>query len=164
VVTAAAPEQPRISAPTSRKAYRTRSQAIGLLFVAAALLAIIVAGLVHAPGRFSGILIGSPLGLLAVLVPLRGAATILIVDDETVTVKNPVHTFRLAWAEIAAFDVGRYKILGCVLRIRRTNGDVVPVFAMQGITEQPRRRTSVEVHAAAEELNARLRAISLIDP
>lgn len=63
----------------------------------------------------------------------------------------------IPWAEISAFEIGRYELLGCVLLVRCANGDRVPVFGVEGITGQPRRGTSVKAMAMAEELNARLR-------
>jgi hypothetical protein len=94
---------------------------------------------------------------LGVLLVIRAAATVLIVDDRGVTVRTLVRTVDIPWAGIATFDVGRYKIMGCVLIIHRTDGSVLPVFAVQGITGQPHRRTSVRARAAADELNERLR-------
>jgi hypothetical protein len=140
--------------------YRTRSQAFGLAFAAVTFLVLMVIGVARSKASLGGILAYSPIGLLSLLVLIRGAAAILVVDDRSVTVRNLVRTVSIPWVGITAFEVGRYKILGCVLIIRRTDRSVLPVFAVQGITGQPRRRTSVAALAAAEELNERLRRVT----
>ena len=77
----------------------------------------------------------------------------VIVTDRGVTIRNPFRTVAIAWGEIAAFELGRYKVLGCVCLIRCRDGTVVPAFAIQGITGQPRRRTSVVAKNTVDELN-----------
>ena len=81
----------------------------------------------------------------------------LVVSDLGVIVRNPFRTVSIAWDEIEAFEIGRYKLLGCVCLIRRLDDTAVPAFAIQGITGQPRRRTSVTAHQTVDELNERLR-------
>ena len=147
-------------APGERKVYRTRSQVIGLAFIAVAGLAASVIGAVHGRGGTSRALIYSPIPIFGVLLLIRAAATALIVDDQGVIVRTLLRTVNIPWAGIAKFEVGRYKILGCVLIIHRTDGSVLPVFAVQGITRQPRRQTSVAARAAADELNERLRRVA----
>jgi len=80
----------------------------------------------------------------------------LTADEDGVKVRNPFRTVAIPWREIGSFEVGRYKILGCVLLIQRTNGEVLPAFAVQGITGAPRRKTSIAARAVAKELNERL--------
>ena len=140
--------------------YRTRSQVVGLRCVAIVFLVFSVIGIARGSAGASVVIIGSLICLLGVLLPLRAAATALIVGDQGVTVRTLLRTVNIPWTGIATFEVGRYKILGCVLIIHRTDGSVLPVFAVQGITGQPRRRTSVATRAAADELNERLRLLT----
>lgn len=137
--------------------YRTRSQAFALAFGAVVFPAFTVIGIVRSSAGVGGIFTGAVVCLLEALLAIRAATTALIVDDQSVTVRTLLRTVNIPWADIATFAVGRYKILGCVLIIHRTDGSVLPVFAIQGITGQPRRRTSVRARAAADELNERLR-------
>ncbi|MDA8068705.1 MAG: PH domain-containing protein [Actinomycetota bacterium] len=90
----------------------------------------------------------------------RAAFAVLLVDDHGVTARNPFRTVTVAWSEIATFDLGRYKVLGCVCLIQLRAGTVVPAFAIQGITGQPRRRTSALARQAVDELNQRLARVS----
>jgi hypothetical protein len=138
--------------------YRTRSQAIGLAVGGILFLALMVVGSAHSSA--SHILIFSPIALFSVLLPIRAATTALVVDEQGVTVRNVIRTVSVLWAEIERFEVGRYKILGCVLIVCQNSGDVLPVFAIQGITGQPNRRTSVSARRLAAELNKRLQQIT----
>jgi hypothetical protein len=141
-----------------RKVYRTRSQAVGIGFV---LLIDLVLGVEGAARGRSHSTIGLVLGgavLLLVAIPIaRAALAALIVTDHGVTVRNPFRTTSVGWDEIAAFELGRYKLLGCVCLVRRVDGTVVPTFAIQGITGQPRRRTSAFAAHTVDALNDRLR-------
>ena len=86
----------------------------------------------------------------------RAALAVLIVDDRGVTVRNPFRTVSVAWNEIAGFELGRFKILGCVCLVRRLDGTLFPAFAIQGIAGQPRRRTSGAARRMVDELNHQL--------
>ena len=70
--------------------------------------------------------------------------------------RNITRRIKLPWQAIERFEIGRDKLLRCVLLIRLTDGQVVAAFAVQGITGQPHRKTSIEARAIAEELNDRL--------
>lgn len=100
-----------------------------------------------------GLVLGGVVLLLVAIPVARAAFAVLLVDDHGVTVRNPFRTVTIAWGEIAAFELGRFKVLGCVCRIRLRDGTVVPAFAIQGITGQPRRRTSVNARDMVGELN-----------
>jgi hypothetical protein len=92
--------------------------------------------------------------LLLVAIPIaRAAFAVLLVDDHGVMVRNPFRTITVASGEIVSFELGRYKVLGCVCLIRRRDGTAVPAFAIQGITGQPRRRTSVLAKRTVDDLN-----------
>jgi hypothetical protein len=143
-----------------RKVYRTRSQAMGLCVGAVIFAVLTVFAIVHGSGSVSGVIGGIVVIVLELLWFGRAAATALIVDNQGVTVRTLLRTVDIPWAGIARFEVGRYKILGCVLIIHRTDGSVLPVFAVQGITGQPRRRTSIMARATADELNERLRLLT----
>jgi hypothetical protein len=105
----------------------------------------------------TGLWLGGIAALLVAIPIVRAALAVLIAVERGVTARNPFRTVTVAWSEIAAFELGRYKVLGCVCLIRRRDGTVVPTFAIQGITGQPRRRTSVKAKQAVDELNERLR-------
>jgi hypothetical protein len=134
--------------------YRTRSQAIGLGCFLLVELAVAVDGTVRGRSVSAiGDVFGGVVLLVTVTLTARAAMAALIVTNRGVTVRNPLRTVSIAVDEIAAFQLGRYKILGCVCLIRRVDGSVVPVFAVQGITGQPRRRTSVLAKETVDRLN-----------
>jgi hypothetical protein len=140
-----------------KKTYRTRSQALGILLMAVIGPAAVADGLVKNTRVSAGAIAASSVAtLLIVAVLLRGASTLLTADENGVKLRNPFRTVSVPWQEISSFEVGRYKILGCVLLIQRTNGEVLPAFAVQGITGAPRRKTSIAARAVAKELNERL--------
>jgi hypothetical protein len=141
-----------------RKVYRARSQAIGIGCVLLIDIALGVGGAVRGGSHSTiGFVFGGVLLLLIAIPVARGALAVLIITNRGVTVRNPFRTVSMAWDEIAAFELGRYKVLGCVCLIRHRDRTVVPAFAIQGITGQPRRRTSVMAKEAVDELNSRLR-------
>lgn len=111
-----------------------------------------------------GIAIGALFILVGAAIALRAAGAALVTDQDSVIVRNITRTVRLPWPEIASFYVGRYKMLGCVLIVRLTSGKSVPVFAVQGITGQPHRKTSVAARGMADELNKELEAINGVAP
>lgn len=140
-----------------KKTYRTRSQAFGALLMTVVGSAAVADGLVRGTKVSAGaIAASSVITLLTVAVLARIALALLTTDENGVKVRNPFRTVAVPWREIRSFEVGRYKILGCVLLIQRSNGEVLPAFAVQGITGQPRRRTSIAARAVAKELNERL--------
>jgi PH (Pleckstrin Homology) domain-containing protein len=144
-----------------RNVNRTRSQAVGIGIV---LLVAIVLGTEGAVGGHShsttGFVLGGVIFLLVAIPGARGALAVLIVTDQGVTVRNPFRTVSIAWDEVEAFELGRYKVLGCVCVVRRVDRTVVPAFAIQGITGQPRRRTSVLAKQTVDELNEQLTGLS----
>jgi hypothetical protein len=111
-------------------------------------------------GLHRGGALGVAVGAILILVPvgfaLRGASTVLVADEGGVEVRNLTRNAKIPWRAIDHFEVGRYKLLGCVLLIRLGDGGRVPVFGVQGITGQPHRKTSVEARKIADELNSRL--------
>lgn len=140
----------------ARVVYRSSPQAIGIalmyLFCSALTLAA-TASRLNLGGQ-----IGVDAGWVAFTAPLaaRGVFAILMTDHKGVHVRNPFRTYLIGWADITAFELGRYKILGCVCLIHCTDGTVVPAFAVEGITGQPRRRTSIQAQTWVDELNLRL--------
>lgn len=95
--------------------------------------------------------------LLTAIPGARAALAVLIVTEHGVTVRNPFRTVSMPWDEVAAFELGRYKLLGCVCLVRRIDHTAVPAVAIQGITGRPRRRTSVLAQQTVNELNEQLR-------
>lgn len=141
---------------SDQKTYRTRSQAVGLVVLNVLVPAGVVDALVRGPKVTVGLIAASSIAcVLGVVVFLRAALTLLTADEDGVKVRNPFRTVAVPWREIRSFEVGRYKILGCVLLIQRTNGEVLPAFAVQGITGAPRRQTSIAARAVAKDLNER---------
>ena len=104
---------------------------------------------------------GALVGAITVVCTFRAAMAAVIVDDSAVEVRNVFRTVTIPWNEITGFEVGRYRVLGCVLLIRCLDSRVVAAFAVQGITGQPRRRTSVRARATADALEQRRRDRSL---
>lgn len=144
----------RSDTPDVRRAYRTRSQAVGLGCVLLIDTALGVEGAVRGSSHSTiGLVLGGVVLLLIAIPVARAAFAVLLVDDHGVMVRNPFRTVTVAWSEIAAFELGRYKVLGCVCVIRLRDGTVVPAFAIQGITGQSRRRTSVNAKNTVGELN-----------
>lgn len=121
------------------------------------MLALIVGVIVRGGGAgVAGDVVAGSIGLSMAVLFWRAAGAVLLADENGVTVRAVFRTVRIPWSGIAAFEIGRYKLLGCVRLVRQNDGVVVPVFAVQGITGQPRRKTSVAAHTAADELNAML--------
>ena len=136
--------------------YRSISRSVGLAaFVLYSLFAI--ASLLIRGG--SGSTVGLSLGVLVILVGMipmvRGVFASLEIHGDSLTVRGPLRTTRLSLSEVEGFSLGRYKILGCVCLVHRKGGSNIPVFAIQGITNQPRRRASVQARETVAELNAR---------
>jgi hypothetical protein len=139
--------------------YRTPLQA-GAFWVLAALAVAIGAAQFARPGQV-------PMGIYLMLgaaMMARCALTALIVDNDGLTVRNPFKTQRVAWAEVTGFEIGRYKLLGDVLLMRRGEKRPLHVFAVEGITGQPTRKSSLQARAIAAELNERLAAGSVRTP
>jgi hypothetical protein len=80
----------------------------------------------------------------------------LVVDDSTIRIRGALRTRRMTWDDVAAFSLGRWRFLGCVLLVHRFEGAPVPVMAVEGITGDPTRRTSERAQAITDELNERL--------
>jgi len=112
-------------------------------------------GVSHPTGGF---VFGGFAVLLFAVFAGRAALSAMVVDGRGVRVRNPFRTVLLAWDQISGFEVGRYKILGCVCVINLRDGRVMPAFGVQGIAGQPRRRSSVAARVMVEELNERLAA------
>jgi hypothetical protein len=149
--------EPRADRSQVRNVYRTRSQAIAIGCVLLLDIVLGVEGAVRAHSRSTtGFVLGGLLLLLIAIPVARGALAVLIVTDQGVTVRNPFRTVSIGWDEVAAFELGRYKVLGCVCLVRRVDRTVVPAFAIQGITGQARRRTSVLAKQTVGELNEQL--------
>src|SRR5262249_54254178 len=86
----------------------------------------------------------------------RATTAVLIVDHDRITVRGPLRTTHLAVADVEGFSLGRYKILGCVCLIHmRTGPRDVPVFAIEGVTGQPNRKTSIKAREMVDDLNRR---------
>jgi hypothetical protein len=67
----------------------------------------------------------------AVLVGLTVRATV-IADETGVTIRNPLgRTQRIRWSDIAAFKIGRYKLLRAVCLIELADGSVRHAWAIQ---------------------------------
>ncbi len=144
----------RADPPDVRRAYRTRSQAVTIGCVLLIDIALGVGGAIRGSAHSTvGLVLGGVVLLLIAIPVARAAFAVLIVTDGGVMVRNPFRTVTVAWGEIAVFELGRYKVLGCVCLIRRRDGTVLPAFAIQGITGQPRRRTSVRAKNTVAELN-----------
>lgn len=141
--------------------YRTRSQAVGICCVLTLDVVLGVEGAVRGQSHSStGLVLGGVLLLLGTIPGARAALAALIITDQGVTVRNPFRTVSIAWDDVVAFELGRYKLLGCVCLIRRVDRTVVPAFAIQGVTGQDRRRTSVLAKQTVDELNEQLRRTS----
>lgn len=139
-----------------RKVFRTRSQSATIGFVLLIDIALGVEGAVRGRAHSTAGFVLGGVVLLVLGIPIaRAALAAVIVTDLGVTVRNPFRTFAIAWGEIVAFELGRYKILGRVCLIRCRDGKVLPAFAIQGITGQPQRRTSVIAKNMVDDLNQR---------
>jgi hypothetical protein len=155
---AQSPAEPTAVTFEFRQVYRTRSQAVrlGCFLVFGTVFG--VEGAVRGSSHSTiGFVLSGILFLLIAIPMARGALAVLVVTDRAVTVRNPFRTVSIAWGDIEAFELGRYAALGCVCLIRHVDRTVVPAFAVQGITGQPRRRTSVRAQQTVDELNERLR-------
>ena len=144
----------KASASAFRKVYRMPSQTFAYSVIFLAEFTVIVDGSLrsHVYSVIGRVLFG-PLCLLINIAIIRAALAVVIVTDRQLTVRNPFRTLSIAWNEVVGFDIGRYKLLGDVCLIRLRNGRVVPAFALQGITGQPSRRTSVLALKKVDELN-----------
>jgi hypothetical protein len=74
----------------------------------------------------------------ASLALLVGGALILtflrvavVVSAEGVRIRNPLSARSLRWSEIAAFRIGRYRLLNSVALVELREGSVVHAFAIQ---------------------------------
>jgi hypothetical protein len=120
-----------------------------------ALLALDAAVFASALSRSTSVLgavLGSVIFGAVAVVLVRAFLSVLVVDGEDVVVRGPLRTTKLRMDEIERFSLGRYKILGSVCLIH-TREKVVPVFAVEGITGQPRRRSSVQAAETVTALN-----------
>jgi hypothetical protein len=136
--------------------YRIRSQAVALGVAATLGLLLGVVAIVGPGPTPASIVVGGAIILAAVIGNLRAATAKLTVDDVGATIRNPFRTVFLPWEVVAKIEMGRYKLLGDVLIFHRIDGQRFPVFAVEGITGQPRRRTSIRARAMTAELNERL--------
>jgi hypothetical protein len=80
---------------------------------------------------------------------------VLIADASGVLVRNLWSTRRMAWDEIQAFRIGRYKLYGTVCVIDLKDGSSTYAFAIQVPNIARRRRETRESRIVAY-LNARL--------
>jgi hypothetical protein len=143
-----------IDGSVDRLIFRSAGQrlAFGMLLVIDATL------FAFAVARSSSLLnavLGSLLFLFAAALLVRSMLASLVVEGRRIVVRGPLRTTTLRLDEVERFTLGRYKILGSVCQIHR-RGRIIPVFAIQGITGQPRRRSSIQAERAVEDLNRRL--------
>jgi Bacterial PH domain len=140
----------------NRVTYRTRS--IQVVFWGAAALCLLVAvdGFLG-----SSALRGAGLGgLVMALLAGRLAMTALIVDDRGLRVRGVFRTVAVAWDEIEGFSIGRWRFLGCVLLVHRGGRQPLPVVAVEGVTGEAARKSSLHAQAVADGLSARLTQIT----
>jgi uncharacterized membrane protein YphA (DoxX/SURF4 family) len=135
--------------------YRTRSQAVTLGLILVVDLGLPLPRVLAAKDAVA-VVAGATLLVAIGILLARAALAVLVTTDHGVFVRNPFRSVSVAWDDIAGFEIGRYKLLGCVCLVRRTDGLVLPAFAIQGITGQPRRKTTVAAQRAVDELNTRL--------
>jgi hypothetical protein len=134
-----------------RRIYRTPLQARAFWVLTAFAVAVGAAQFGRPGQAYMGVYL-----LLGAVMMARCALTALVVNDDGLTVRNPFKTQRVEWSAVTAFEIGRYKLLGDVLLIRRGEQRPVHVFAVEGITAEPTRKSSIEARAIAAELNERL--------
>lgn len=140
-----------------KKVYRTRSQAITIGVLLPILIALGVDGAVRGHSATAITLaFGGPLLLFFVIGGIHAALTALVVSDLGVIVRNPFRTVSIAGRDRGVRN-RTLQTARLLCRIRRLDQTIVPAFAIQGITGQPRRRTSVMAHQTVDELNERLR-------
>lgn len=148
-----------MSSYSARQVYRSWPRSIGIALVLVIDVALAVEGGIRGRSHSTaGFAVGAAL-LLLVGVPIaRSAAAVLVLDQHTVFIRNPFRTLSIPRADIETFKLGRFGLLGCVCLVSRKDGSAIPAFAIQGITGQPRRRTSVSAQRVVEELNRQLAA------
>lgn len=117
----------------SRKTYRSRSQALVIGAFLALVLGLALPRIVQDPRAGTIVLGGAIVGVMLVGGG-RAVLAVLKVTSQGVMIRNPFRTTRIAWTEIAGFELGRYRLLGCVCTVRQHDGTVTPVFAIEGIT------------------------------
>lgn len=133
-----------------------RGQAIAL--AAIALLCLAAGAVIASRGSIGAAVAGSIFILVPAICAVRASLSALVVDEDGLRARNVFGTATLGWGEVSGFEMGRKGLLGCILLIHRKQGGDVAVFAVQGITGQPRRKSSLAAAEIAEELNRRLDA------